>query len=145
MTDISVQSTQYQVENRSWLLGKHGTEDTPSATLDVSKFSSTDDYPNGYIKSGYPVGKITASGLYGPYDGSASDGTQTCKGLLFSSVRVVRQDGTTAAKVGGAILVHGFVDETKLPGALDSAGQTDLAHIIFNGALTDESSSSSSS
>lgn len=139
--DISVQSTQYQVENRSWLLSPHGTEPgaTPSVTLDVSKFSSTDDYPNGYIPSGYPLGKIAATGLYGPYDGAASDGTQTAAGLLFSSVRVVQQNGSTATKVGGAILVHGFVDETKLPGALDAAGQTDLAHIIFNGVIADAS------
>ena len=37
MTDISVQTTSFQVEKRSWLLGPHGTEPgaTPSITLDV--------------------------------------------------------------------------------------------------------------
>jgi hypothetical protein len=139
--DISVQSTQYQVEDRSWLLSPHGTEPgtTPSVVLDISKFSSSADYPNGYIPSGYPLGVVTASGKYGPYDNAASDGRQTCKGLLLSAVRVVRQDGSTATSAGGAILVHGFVDETKLPGALDSAGQADLAHIIFNGVIEDAS------
>lgn len=234
--DISVQSTQYQVENRSWLLGEHGTEPgaTPSVVLDVSLFDQTVDYPNGYIPSGYPLGKVTASGLYGPYTGGAtdevqtiteggsgltsftltfsgqtttslaalataaqiqaalealsnigdgnvvvsgspggvytvrfrgalantnvaqmtstptggtgtvtiatttaggadgsSDGREVCAGLLFSSMRVVRDNGSVAAKVGGAILVHGFVDPAKLPQPFDANGQADLKLIHF--------------
>jgi hypothetical protein len=49
-----VQSTQYQVEDRSWLLSPHGTEPgtTPSVILDITKFTAATHFPNGYIKSG---------------------------------------------------------------------------------------------
>jgi hypothetical protein len=137
--DTSVQNVAYQVENRSWLLSPHGTEPgtTPTVTLDISKFTGSTHFPNGYMPSGVVLGKVTATGLLGPYTPGASDGTQTATHILFSSVRVTRQDGTNAAKVGGAGLVHGFVDPAKLPiasgtaGGLDSAGQTALKLIHF--------------
>lgn len=75
MTDISVTKTEYQVENRSWLLGPHGTEPgtTPSVTLDIATFVEATHYPNGFLPSGLPVGRITASGLYGLYAGRANE------------------------------------------------------------------------
>lgn len=130
MTDISVQSTSYQVEKRGWLWGSHGTGpgDTPSVTLDVSKFTAGTHYPNGYIPSGTVLGKITASGKYGPYDPAAVDGTEDAAGILFSSVKV---GASASTPIGGAILVHGFVDEARLPfqsgkGSADAAAQTAL-------------------
>lgn len=77
MTDISVATVNYQVEKRAWLLSPHGTDPgtTPSITLDVSAFTAGVHYPNGYIPSGTPLGKITATGLYGPY--SVTDEVQT--------------------------------------------------------------------
>jgi hypothetical protein len=124
----------YQVENRSWLAGPHGTEPgtTPSITLDITKFVEADHYPDGYIKSGIVVGEITATGLYGPYDPAAVDGRETAKYLLFDS-ESVRSGQTQATNAG---LVHGFVEEARLPytgvtGALDAAAKTDLAHIIW--------------
>ncbi len=133
-TDISVKKTDFQVEKRDWLLSPHGTEPgtTPSVTLDVSKFVAATHYPNGYVPSGCVLGKVTATGLYGPYDDTASDGRQTATGLLFSSLSI----GTGSTKVGGAQLKHGFVDDTKLPftgvtGALDAAAKTDLKLIDF--------------
>lgn len=69
MTDISITTTSYQVEDRSWLMGPHGVGpgDNESITLDVSAFTSGTHYPNGYIKSGEPLARIASSGLYGPY------------------------------------------------------------------------------
>lgn len=137
--DIGVQSTQYQSEDRSWLLSEHGTEPgaTPSVTLDISKFVAATHFPNGFIKSGCALGKVTATGLFGPYDDTAVDGRQTATHLLFSEVRVTRQDGSNATKVGGAGLKHGFVDPAKLPysgtpGGIDANGQADLKLIDFS-------------
>lgn len=133
MTDITVTSTTSQVENRSWLVSQHGTEPgaTPSVTLDVSKFAGL--YPKGFIPSGIVLGRITASKLYGPYDTAATDGSEAPAGHLFSSLAV--REGST--KIGGAILVHGFVDPAKLPattgkGALDAAAKTALALINYS-------------
>lgn len=129
MTDISVTRTDFQVENRSWLLGPHGTEPgtTPSVTLDIASFAEATHYPNGYLPSGLPLGRIDVNGRYGPYDNAATDGRGTAAGLLFSSVKVP----DSGANPGGAMLVHGFVDIDKLPVALDTTGQDDLALIHF--------------
>jgi hypothetical protein len=73
MTDISVQSTAFQVEKRSWLLSPHGTEPgtNPSITLDVSAFDASTHYPNGYILSGEPLAE--SAGLYVPYANQSSE------------------------------------------------------------------------
>lgn len=142
MTDIAVATTSYQVEKRSWLLGPHGTEPgaTPSITLDVSAFTAATHYPDGYIRSGIILGKITATGLYAPYVDAAVDGTGVAAGILFSSVKVPNTAILTR-DVGAALLVHGFVSESKLllvvanaatgGGFIDTNGKTDLKLIHF--------------
>ena len=131
-TDISVHSSSYQVEDRSWLIGTHGVDVTPSVTLDISKFTKNTHFPDGYIKSGQPLGVVTATGLYGPYDNSANDGREVCRGLLFSSVRAVdTSTGNNLAKVGSARFVHGLVKESKLPVSIDSNGKADLSLIVW--------------
>jgi len=129
MTDISVASTGYQVENRSWLISAHGTDPgtTPSVVLDLSKFTAGTHFPNGYIPSGIALGKVTATGLYGPYDNTATDGRETAVGHLFSTLGV----RTGQTKVGGALVVHGFIRESKLPFTIDAAGKTDLKSSII--------------
>ncbi|TFD27515.1 head decoration protein [Cryobacterium cryoconiti] len=139
MTDISVVTTTSQVENRSWLLSPHGTEPgtTPSITVDVSTFTAGTHYPNGYIPSGIVLAKITASGLYGPYDSTALDGRQITTdgriGLLYGSLSVK----TGSTKVGGALVVHGFVNAVRLPfqagsGGITAAAKTALSLIHFS-------------
>jgi hypothetical protein len=143
MSDISVVTTAVQAEKRAWLLGPHGTEPgtTPSVTLDITKFSAGPHYPNGYIPSGTVISKVTATGLWGPYDSAASDGRQTVGdgtvGILFNSVPAYNAAGAARAKVGSAVFVHGFVNSSKLPfatgatGGLGSAAQTALRLIHF--------------
>lgn len=142
MTSIGVEQTYaLQPEKRNWLLSPHGTEPgtTPTVTLDVSAFAA-DRYPNGYIPSGTVLGTITATSvngawMVGPYDNTATDGTQTAVGFLFNSVKVPNLLDLTK-DVADAMLVHGFVDPAKLPfasgkGSLDTAGRADLLMIHF--------------
>ncbi len=68
-----VKSTTYAVGDDTWLASAHGTDATESITLDVSAFTSGTHYPNGFFLSGLPLGKITASGKYGPYGASPSE------------------------------------------------------------------------
>lgn len=143
MTDISVQTTSYQVEKRSWLASPHGTEPgtNPSVTLDVSAFTAATHYPNGYLLSGIVLGKITATGLYGPYNDTLSNGQEVAAGILLASVKVPNLADTTK-DVGAALLVHGFVNEAKLPiangatgrGYIDANGKADLPLIHFGTA-----------
>lgn len=131
-SDISVRSTSYAVDNRDWLVGQHGVDVTPSVTLDISKFTKNTHYPDGFIKSGTPLGKITATGLYGPYNDAASDGTEVCAGLLFSFVRAIDpNNGNTLVKAGGARFVHGLVNTAKLPIAINANGKADLPAIVW--------------
>lgn len=132
MTTPMVSTVAYQVENRSWLLSPHGTDPgtTPSVTLDVSAFVAATHYPNGFIPSGTVLGKVTANGRYGPYDDTATDGRQTAAGLLFATVKVPNPSDTTI-DVGAAMLVHGFIDISKLPFGCDADAQTDLKLIHF--------------
>ena len=68
------------------LTGGAGTVTIATTTAGV-----TGHYVNGYIPSGFPLGKITATGLYGPYDDTANDGRQTCKGLRSEERRVGKE------------------------------------------------------
>jgi hypothetical protein len=129
-TDIARQTTTFQVANRQWLKSQHGTDYTPGVTLDVSKFTDSTHYPNGFIPNGTALGKVTASGLYGPYDNSANDGREVFTGLLYGDCRVTRQNGSAATRVGSGQLIHGFVEQAKLPfqsgaGSVDSSAKTD--------------------
>ena len=130
--DISVRSTSYGVDNRDWLASRHGEDMTVGLTLDIALFTKNTHYPEGYVRSGQPLGRVTATGLYGPYDNSANDGREVCRYLLFSFVRAIDpNNGNTLAKVGGAGYLHGLVKESKLPVAIDSAGKADLSQITW--------------
>ncbi|MGW2514700.1 head decoration protein [Streptomyces scopuliridis] len=129
--DLSLKTESFTQDRRDWLGSAHGTDAPVSATLDVSKFTAGTHYPDGYIKSGVPLGKITATGLYGPYDDAASDGRQTLVGFLFTA-QDVNARRVASTKVVGSILIHCFIREAKLPVAVDAAGKTDVAgRIIF--------------
>lgn len=105
---------------RTWLRSLHGSDMNKTVTLDLATFTTATHYvaaANGLpnrLKSGLPLGKITASGLYGLYDSAATDGRQTLAGLLDTETAF--NTGTT--KVGAALRVHGDVDRAKLPIAL---------------------------
>ncbi|MFJ6608223.1 hypothetical protein [Streptomyces lydicus] len=71
--------------DRPWLASLVGVQDTNSITLDLTKFTSGTHYTastspflqgRNVMKSGIPLGKVTASGLYAPYAGPTSE-TQT--------------------------------------------------------------------
>lgn len=112
----------------SWLGSAHGTDATQSITLDIAKFVKATHYAKGRIKSGEPLGKLTATGLYAPYKSDASDGTETLAGFLYSDVPVFTGDVSAPA----AIFLHGQVKTANLPRSVDEAGKTDVAgHILF--------------
>ncbi|MBS42923.1 MAG: K structural protein [Nocardioides sp.] len=122
MTDISVTTTSYQAENRSWLLSQwgQGPGENPSCVLDISTFTEGVHYPNGYLESGTQVAVISETGgvlTVGPWDPDAVDGSEVLKGFLHSAVKVP----PSGADPGGALVVCGFVKVSKLPGSVDIA------------------------
>lgn len=146
MTYIGVTTTSYQVDQKSWLLSPHGTDPgaTPGITLDISAFTSSIHYPNGYIPSGTPLAKITASGYYGPY--SVTDEVQTLteggSGLTSFTITYSGQttasidDDATAAEVQAALEALSNIapgDVTVTGGPLGTGPFT----VTFGGTLAD--------
>lgn len=108
--------------DRDWLASRHGTDATETITLDLTKLTKSTHYvepsaagPHGYVRSGVPVGRISASGLYGAYDPAATDGRQVLAGLVYAEAAFT--PGTV--KVPAALLWHGTVKTAKIPGGID--------------------------
>lgn len=127
--DLTTRSEAWTQDDQSWLASAHGTDTARPITLDTSTFTSGTHYPNGYFPSGLPLGKITATGKYAPYNNAAADGTETLAGFLFTAVDA---PSVNTIDPQGALLWHGAVVEAKLPIAVDAAGKTDVAgRIVF--------------
>lgn len=119
--------------NRRWLLSLHGSDTNKTITLDTATLTAATHYtaatgtlPN-IVTSGLPLGKITASGLYGVYDSAAVDGRAVFAGLLATDTAF----GEADAKVGAAMIVHGDVDPELLPVAFTvpaAASRADSIH-----------------
>ncbi|MEV6836775.1 head decoration protein [Streptomyces sp. NPDC051133] len=126
---ILAQTTeQFGSDDQSWLGSAHGTDATETISLDTSTFTPGTHYPDGYFKSGIPLGQITATKKFGPYDNAATDGRQTLVGFLFAAVKAPADN---TLDPNGAMLTHGKVRESRLPlGAVDAAGHTDVAGSI---------------
>lgn len=112
-------------DDKSWLRRREGTDDAMSVTLDLSLFTDTTHYPDGFIPSGVTLGKVTASGLYGPYESGETDGREDFRGHLLSSVQV--RSTNTTGKAVGALFWRGTVQESRLPTnhGLDAAAKED--------------------
>lgn len=132
-TDISLQTTTYQVGNQQWLLAQPKVK--LNLTLDISKFTANTHFPNGFIPSGTVVGKLSSGGKGAPYSNAASDGSETAYGVTYEDARVTRQNGTNATSVGVAVVVYdAVISAGKLPfqsgaGSIDTNGKADLAQI----------------
>ncbi|MEN8649067.1 head decoration protein [Streptomyces sp. 21So2-11] len=110
--------------DRDWLASRHGTDSTETITLDLTKLAKGTHYaeptagqPYGYVRSGVPVGRITASGLYGPYDPAAEDGREVLAGLVYAEAAFT----PGATNVPAALFWHGTVKTAKIPGGIDPA------------------------
>jgi hypothetical protein len=135
--DLGVRKETYQgVTDRSWLENEIGIEANTSVVLDISTFVQATHYPNGVILAGTLLGKITASGKYGPYSDAAVDGRQTAVGLLYDDEQVIfRFPDSTASLIVAPLYRRGYVIEANLPAnsGVDANGKTDLApHITFS-------------
>ena len=123
--DLTPRTTTYQTSRQDWLGSAHGTDATESVTLNLALFTAGTHFPNLYLASGEPLGKVTASGLYGPYDDAAVDGRAVAVGVLYTDVSVPA--GVTTGNFGAAILTHGRVINALLPRVIDAAGIVDVA------------------
>lgn len=68
---------------------------------------------------GRVLGRVTATGKYGRYDDTATDGTEVARAILAKEV------DATSADVNTVAYVHGVFNEAALTG-IDTAGKLDL-------------------
>jgi hypothetical protein len=135
-TNIAVTSETFnKASDKSWIRVRDGLDRMLPITLDISSFNA-EHVANGYLPSGIALGKITASGKYGPYSPALSNGLETMVGHLFEEVKVT---ALTDADCGAALFWNGVVVESKLPaftgtgdglGEVDAAGKVDTASWI---------------
>jgi hypothetical protein len=114
-------------DDHTWLGSKWGTDTAESVGIDATKLTATTHYDprTGWVKSGIPLGKITASGLYAPYNASATDGTQVLAGFLLDMVQLQWDaTGITTTTLGGNLLWQGNIVVANVPGAPTLNNQT---------------------
>lgn len=132
-----LRSETYGTGDQTWLGSTHGIYNCRSGNLDVSVFTAATHYPDGHLLSGIPLGKITATDQYVPWDpaydadpvtaGQQGDGREVLAGFLFTDVRV---NGTE--DLNAAVLVHGTVNVDHLPVAFTPPA--DRGAFVFVGA-----------
>ncbi|MGW0948548.1 hypothetical protein ACWD4O_39160 [Streptomyces sp. NPDC002623] len=92
---------------RPWLASLVGVNDGNGIVLDLTKFVEGVHYDKGtllqgrnVLKSGLPLGKITASGLYGPYSGPTAEvQTVTITGSPTGGTYTLTFSGQTTAGI----------------------------------------------
>ena len=136
MSDLGIRQVDSFInEDQRWIApgGLSAFPDNDSITLDMKTAGGfvRATFPNHVIPSGVCLGKITATGLYGPYDDAANDGRQTAVGFLAVTVKwdVNLPVSGNSALLPVALYWHGEIIEAFLPTnhGLDAAGKVDLA------------------
>lgn len=92
MANYAPQRTTYDTGDRRWLPDMLKAE-THGVTLDGSLFTA------GVIKSGTHIGKVTASGLHGPYGANANEVQTVDLGAATAGTITITFDGETTAAV----------------------------------------------
>lgn len=121
-------------EDQSWLGSREGTESAEPITLDSALFTNT-PFPNGIVKSGTVIAKVTATGKYGPFVSNLSNGQELPIGFLLTTVDLTGGIfGQAVGDTGGALLWRGRIVSAKVPqgtgvstttpGALDTVART---------------------
>jgi hypothetical protein len=93
-----------------YLLDAHHQLGQPG-TLDESLWSGVT-----YAKAGTVLGKVTASGKYGPYNHSATNGLEFAVGILKENVTFTLDGGAARTDGIGDILIQCRVNKTRLTG-----------------------------
>lgn len=125
--DLIVRTATYIAEDMTWLGSAHATNTADTITLDLALFTAGTHFPNGFIPAGMTLAKVTASGLYGPYNNALANGQEVMTGHLYKPVQVASDN--VAGKALAAHYWHGEVVQAKLPtnSGIDAAGIVDVA------------------
>lgn len=75
--DLKVRSQAWTGASYEWLKSEMGTGHMQTVTLDLDTFDFAATFTDKVLPSGLVLGKITASGMYGPYKDAGTNEVQT--------------------------------------------------------------------
>lgn len=108
-------SESFGAGDQSWLDSDHGLHNARTEVLDVSSFTASTHYPDGYIPSGTPLAR--SSDLMVPY--TSAEGTTTGAGILAGHLLTDQPVvGTTDFAV--PVISHGRIKAAKVPQGTDA-------------------------
>jgi hypothetical protein len=95
---VSTLPTYDHVDDFSWIGSQHGLETGRPITLDPNLLTA-EHMPMGWVRSGTPLGLVTATQLWGPYTGGTVDEVQTITqgGSGLTSYTLTYSGQTTAS------------------------------------------------
>lgn len=141
--DLSTTVRSVGGSDQTWLASAHGIGSARTRTLDISKFTAGTHYDatTKVLKSGIGIAKITATGLYGPYDTTATDGRQTSlDSFIVNDESLVLADGSTSTRTAVAATVHSIINAPRLPiAAQRPGGASDVTTATTTGKFVFES------
>jgi len=123
--DLTLKTETFGQDDQSWLASAHGTDTARTITIDLTTFTPSTHYPDGYLKSGYAL-KLISGNKYALFSAGDHD-DEVIAGHLLTAVRVP----VGATKVAGALLWHGAVRAAKLPHTVNALGQATAKHISY--------------
>lgn len=88
--------------SKAWLASRMGTDTCRGVTLALELFNPTTHYPDGYLRSGVTLGKVTTgtlSGLYGPYGGLANEVQTFNLGAASAGTFTITFQGSTTGNI----------------------------------------------
>lgn len=123
--DLTQRTESFNVDDPSWLGSRHGLGEAISVTLDTSAFTSSIHYPDGFFKSGVALGRITATGKYGPYAHQTNEvQTVTITGTPTGGTFTLTYSGQTTAAIAYNATSAGVLAALQ---ALSNIGDNDVA------------------
>lgn len=117
-------SKSYVAGDQSWLGGTHGIYHNRTETLTVSAFDKATHYPDGYIKSGFPVAKVDDRLV--PYNAGGTGDAAVLAGHIYNDV-AVKDD----PEISVALFWHGSVRTNLVPLAGFAAPASQSSQITY--------------
>lgn len=106
-------------QEAEFLASENYTAKRVGITLDATLVTA-DGNGDKVLPKGRTVGRVTATGRYGPYDNAAVDGREVAKGFLFEAVNLKNGNAVVGLVIDGSVIAARCA-------GLDAAGQVDLA------------------
>lgn len=116
----------YGPGDQSWLGSTHGLANARTETLDISTFTASTHFPDGYVPSGTPVAKV--SGVLVPY--VATEETVTGAGVLAGFV-LTDQPVVGTGDFAVPVIDHGRIKAANLPVTFEVPVAAKLVNTTF--------------